>query len=365
MRILMTADTVGGVWTFAQELAVGLLERHCDVYLVSFGQCASAAQRNQCDTLHRKWGERFQFWDSDIPLEWMDANDRAYTEGAALLMRIADAFGPDALLSSQYCFGALPLKMPKLIVAHSDVLSWADSCRGGSLHDSAWLREYCGLVVRGLEAADAVVAPTHWMMEALARNFSLSIERIVIPNGRSIAGEENRPRKLQAITAGRLWDEAKNISTLRDVQSPMPVLIAGESAPNSRPTMNAQFLGALPSEELLDLFRESSVYVCASRYEPFGLAPLEAAQCGCAVVANDIPSLREVWEDGALYFCGAASLQAVLQELCASPEELHTARKRSMARARSFTADRMADAYLQLLNKLIAPTRGGVLCHAA
>ena len=33
MRILMTTDTVGGVWTFTQELAGGLLEQGCAVAL--------------------------------------------------------------------------------------------------------------------------------------------------------------------------------------------------------------------------------------------------------------------------------------------------------------------------------------------
>ena len=40
---------------------------------------------------------------------------------------------------------------------------------------------------------------------------------------------------------------------------------------------------------------------CPARYEPFGLSPLEAALAGCALVLGDIPSLREVWGDAALY----------------------------------------------------------------
>ena len=46
----------------------------------------------------------------------------------------------------------------------------------------------------------------------------------------------------------------------------------------------------------------AAIYIATSKYEPFGLAPLEAALSRCAIVANDIPSLREVWEDAALYF---------------------------------------------------------------
>lgn len=53
----------------------------------------------------------------------------------------------------------------------------------------------------------------------------------------------------------------------------------------------------------------------AEIYEPFGIAPLEAALCGCTVVANDIASLREVWGDDALYFDGPRSLSMLLHQL--------------------------------------------------
>lgn len=365
MRILMTADAVGGVWTFAQELAAGLLEQGCAVCIVSFGGPASTAQQQQCDLMERVWGEQFLFQDSEIPLEWMEENDRAYTEGAPLLMRVAEEFRPDAVLSSQFCFGALAVELPKIIVAHSDVLSWAECCRGGPLENSAWLRCYCGLVARGLKFADGVVAPTGWMLDALARNFELPSERMVIANGRNISVEGRRPRKLQAVTAGRLWDEAKNIAALQGVHFPLPLVIAGEASNDLPPIKNARFAGVLAPDALLDLFRESSVYICASRYEPFGLAPLEAALCGCAIVANDIPSLREVWEDGALYFCNPEQLEALLEDLCNSPEHLRTSRLRSVERARRFTAERMTKAYLQVLAGSPVRSTGGVLCRAA
>jgi glycosyltransferase involved in cell wall biosynthesis len=43
------------------------------------------------------------------------------------------------------------------------------------------------------------------------------------------------------------------------------------------------------------------IFVSAARYEPFGLAVLEAAQAGCALVLADIPTFRELW-DGAAAF---------------------------------------------------------------
>ena len=44
MHVLITADTVGGVWTYTRELACGLLHRGHRVTLVSFGRIPSPAQ---------------------------------------------------------------------------------------------------------------------------------------------------------------------------------------------------------------------------------------------------------------------------------------------------------------------------------
>jgi glycosyltransferase involved in cell wall biosynthesis len=49
------------------------------------------------------------------------------------------------------------------------------------------------------------------------------------------------------------------------------------------------------------LLARASIYVHPARYEPFGLAILDAALAGCALVLGDIPSLRELWHDAAIF----------------------------------------------------------------
>jgi glycosyltransferase involved in cell wall biosynthesis len=162
---------------------------------------------------------------------------------------------------------------------------------------------------------------------------------------------------LQAVTAGRIWDEAKNLRVLEDLDLPMPVLIAGESRLESAMynprNERVRLLGSLDEPHLLDFFRRSWIYACTSIYEPFGLAPLEAALCGCAVVANDIPPLREVWADGALFFSGAESFAQLLSRLCHDREFLIGAQQRSMRRARGFTRKRMASEYQKLFEETL------------
>lgn len=364
MRILITTDTIGGVWTYARELSRGFLENGCAVALVSFGRIPNPAQLDWVAAQAARWGSRFRFAGSDAPLEWMQNNAHARSEAEPLLLRTAREFRADLLLSSQFCFGSLQCRIPRVVVAHSDVLSWAQACRREPLAETLWLTRYRSLVTNGLRHADAVIAPTECMLNALAANFQLPQRARVIANGRSVAPEAvYRSRKLQAVTAGRMWDEGKNLKLLAQVDSPVPLLVAGElehEASLAAPACgNAVMLGALDEAELFALFRESSMYVCTSQYEPFGLAPLEAALCGCAVLANDIPSLREVWGNAALFFRDAEALSALLKMLAGNRRLLDRARARSRHRAQQLTVQRMTQNYLEFLKGILRPSMAG------
>lgn len=359
MRILITTDTVGGVWTFTKQLTSELLARGCSVALMCIGRAPTDAQANTVKSLAARWGHNFRAAWSLAPLEWMDDNDLAYDHSAPILLKLASEFGADLVLSSQYCFGALPFKGPKVVVAHSDVLSWAKACRNGALPPSRWLQQYHSLTAEGLAGADAVVAPTHWMLHALEENFQIAGERHVIYNGRSIShGTVSAARRVQAVAAGRLWDDGKNLALLTSARLSLPLIIAGEAHHEApRPPRNSEnpvFVGRLDEDQILSLFRQSAIYICSSKYEPFGLAPLEAALCGCAVVANDIPSLREVWGDAALFFDSDRTLSALLEKLSSNDRALTSARKQAHWRASQFPAWRMAENYLELFRSMLS-----------
>jgi len=298
MRVLLTTDTIGGVWTFTDELSHQLLQRGHAVALVSFGRKASSWQRESMNRLEKEYAARFSFTSSLAPLEWMEQNHRAYDDGASVLLDTARDFRADLLHCNQYCFGALPIDLPKLITAHSDVLSWATACRPQGLEYSDWLVQYCELVQRGLDSADVVVAPTRWMINALRDGFDFSCEAKTIYNGRTLSTNDGPlKRLLRAVSAGRLWDEAKGLKTLLEIDSPMPIVVAGEETfvdGEQRNLHKIKALGSLSEPEVLKVFCTSSIYIATSIYEPFGLAPLEAAGCGCAIVARELPSLREV-----------------------------------------------------------------------
>jgi len=367
MRVLMTTDTVSGVWTFSQELAAGLLERGDPVLLISFGRLPSTAQREQCELLAHCYQGRFQYLASEIPLEWNETTVSVFENGSALLEREAVRFAPDLIHSNQFCYGAVDLPMPRVITAHGDVLSRDRACQGTHTLHSPWLTQYRSTVQRGLTAADAVVAPTRWMLDELARSFALSHYTAVVAHGRSIAARFESPRELRAVTAGRVGDEAKGMDTLAGVKSLMPIVVAGETRPGAEGSVPAfgpaRLIGRLSEPEMIDLLEHSSLYLSLSWYEPFGLTALEAGLCGCAVVARDIPSALEVWGSSALYFDDAASLTALLERLNGNPQLLRDARESAFRRAQRFTRSRMVEQYLSLYRRVLVPSESAQ--HAA
>lgn len=358
MRILLTTDTIGGVWTFTRELSAGLLRRGHTVALISFGRLPSPEQCEWITSTEGEYGSSFFYEGSATPLEWMRTNSDAYVDALPLLLRIVGEFRPDVLHTSQFCFGRLPISLPKIVTAHSDVFSWASACKPSGLEVSEWLVRYRSLVQDGLDGADAVVAPTRWMLRALGESFKLRAAEHVIFNGRDLGtAATTEARTMQAISTGRVWDEAKNVALLNEVDSPMPILVVGDvehdgtHAPSSSGSVS--YLGVLAEGELLSLLHRSSIYIASSIYEPFGLALVEAALCGCAIVANDLDSFREIWGNAVLYFHHAEDLGQLLKHLHASPEVLESAQRKACLRAGAYTGSRMAEAYVSLYASLL------------
>ena len=294
----------------------------------------------------------------------MDAEQRSLLpESAALLTRIANSFGADLVHSNQLCYGDLGCGLPVLVTVHSDVRSWSLACRGALPDSSPWMERYDRLVEQGLRAARAIVAPTVWMLAQILRHYGPLNRTAVIPNGRSLADPaEPSTRLLQAATVGRLWDEAKDLRLLGSVMSPMPFAGSRRNAwagdRGLAPVPGVRMLGSLSETRVLDLFRRSAVYIVPSTFEPFGLAPLEAALCGCAIVARDIASLHEVWGDAAVYFRDAGELSALLTVLHADAPGLRNLQARARTRAiERYGRDRMTQLYLVQYRAAIAASR--------
>jgi glycosyltransferase involved in cell wall biosynthesis len=68
----------------------------------------------------------------------------------------------------------------------------------------------------------------------------------------------------------------------------------------SRVEHAVRFLGFVPFETLRCFYQSAAAFVFPSRYEGFGLPPLEAMACGAPVVTSNVSSLPEVVGDAAI-----------------------------------------------------------------
>jgi glycogen(starch) synthase len=115
-------------------------------------------------------------------------------------------------------------------------------------------------------------------------------------------------------------------------------------------------LGSLDPAVLAAWLARAAIFVLPARYEPFGLAVLEAALARCALVLGDIPSLREIWDASALYVCpnDADESSAALRRLIQDPILRDDFAERAHQRALAFTPKRMAEGYVKLYRELLS-----------
>jgi len=353
-QVLMTADTVGGVWSHALELAAGLGNAGMRVAIAAMGNPLTAFQRLQIARL-----PTVSLHESTYRLEWMANPWRDVRLAGEWLLRLEAELQPAIVHLNQFAFGALPFTAPTLLVAHSCVLSWWRGVHGVPA-SAAWDR-YRRVVTEGLAGASLVGAPTSAMLASLRANYGFKGTGIVLPNARS--GRDYAPAAKQPmiLSAGRLWDAAKNLAALEAVapRLPWPICVAGSA---SQPTGGVRqirgvcALGELSPEALAEKLSHASIYALPARYEPFGQTALEAALSGCALVLGDVPSLREVWGSAALYV-GPDDHEALHARLMHLIEDAGFRRRmaaKAQARALRFTPQRMVKAYLAAYRRVVA-----------
>lgn len=343
MRVLMTSDNLGGVWTHTLDLVRGLAPLGAEVSLAVMGDPLTDEQRAELERTPLLSWHAF-----DCRLEWMPDPWRDVDRSGEWLRDVAAETAPDLVHVNGYAHAALGWDVPVVLGAHSCVVSWWRAVKGAV--PATELREYSRRVSDGIDAATAVVAPTRWMLESLADGYGWSGRGVVVPNGR---GGTFAPRAKEplVVTIGRVWDEAKNVAALDAVADEIPcdlVVVGADVHPASGAAQKRpHHAGWMKPHEIAELLGRAAIFAEPARYEPFGLAALEAGLAGCALVLGDIPSLREVWGDAALFVApdDHRALRETIGRLATDPEECASWGGRARSRATGYTLDRMAAGY--------------------
>lgn len=339
-RILITADAVGGVWRYAIELAAGLAAHGTGTILAAMGPQASPAQRAEAAAV-----PGLVLLETGLPLDWTAPDPASLDAARAELRALATEQAVRSVhLHAPALVGAEPWPVPVVAVAHSCVATWWGAVRGGPLPcDLAWRAAATG---EGLRRATRAIAPTRAFADMLIAAYG-AMRIDIVHNGRAPVPRAS-PTRRAVLAAGRLWDESKGIAALDRVAPRLdaPVAAAGpvQGPGGTAHFANLTLLGPLGEAGMAQARSEATVFAAPARYEPFGLAVLEAAQAGQALVLSDIPTFRELWK-GAALFASDATLAETLRRALDDPAPLAAAAR---ARAHRYTREAMAERTLAL-----------------
>jgi glycosyltransferase involved in cell wall biosynthesis len=358
-RVLMTADAISGVWTYALELADALAPEGIEVILATMGPLPDDVRLAEARRV-----SNLELVSTPLKLEWMDDPWNDVAQAGRWLLDLERRYRPDLIHLNGFCHGTLPTQAKRLVVGHSCRLSWWQAVKGAPA--PVGFEEYRVRVRRGLFGADLVVAPSMAALRSLQQQYGSFYGGRVIPH--AIRQERFWPGKKQPMIIGgaRPWDPAENTAALIRVRGSLPwrMYLAGPiAAPGGEPVPVDRLvaLGPLSRGELAAWLSVSAIYAAPSRHDPSGLAVLEAALSGCALVLGDIPSTRELWRDAAeLVPPGdAKTLAATLLRLIADPIALLNRQRVARTRALMNLPEEMGRAYAALYRQLVLdPLKG-------
>jgi glycosyltransferase involved in cell wall biosynthesis len=357
LRVLMTADAVGGVWQYALDVAEGMRTYGVETTLAVLGPAPSDDQIRQAEAAG------IDLITTDLPLDWTAEMPQEVAEAGRAIARLSAQIKPDIVhLNSPALAASGQHDCPVVAVCHSCVATWWEAVRGGSLPEEfVWRAD---LLRKGYHAADRLLAPTAAFANTTARTYNLAVAPAVVRNGRRVmpAGE-CVSRDVFAFTAGRLWDDGKNFATIdRSAERlSFPVLAAGPlKGPNGTQVeaRHTTSLGRLSDDDIARYLSAQPIFVSAAKYEPFGLAVLEAAQAGCALVLSDIPTFQELWDGEAVFVApdDDQALAQVIEHLASDEATRRQLGEAAKKRAAAYSVEAMSAGVLEAYRSLL-PSR--------
>jgi glycosyltransferase involved in cell wall biosynthesis len=198
-----------------------------------------------------------------------------------------------------------------------------------TLHDVTWLRVpeatstlarrlTTAMVLPAVRRADRIVVPSEASRDDAVALLGASAARIdVIRNGTAIPvpGDAAAGRAVADVPAGvpvvlcvASNLAHKNLRALVEAvgrlqRDPRPVLVlAGQGTEQLAGTPYVRALGGVPADVVEDLYAAADLFVLPTLYEGFGIPVAEAMARGVAVACSDVPALREVAGNAALFF---------------------------------------------------------------
>ncbi|MFZ5469884.1 MAG: glycosyltransferase family 4 protein [Myxococcota bacterium] len=236
---------------------------------------------------------------------------------------------------------------------------------------------------RSLQVADHVICVSQRTREDLLSRFDVGVDQVSVVHhgvdhvGRVPALDATSEAYLRALTlperyvlyAGSL-DARKNVGIVLDallrLGKERTLVLVGQSWFGAGPTeqriaelradgYDVRPLGYQGEPVFYELMRRAAVFVFPSRYEGFGLPPLEAMSLGVPTIVSNAGALPEVCGDAAVHVDAgdAASWAAAIERLLSSRNEAYALAQKGKERARQFTWQRTAEKTLEVYRNVL------------
>jgi glycosyltransferase involved in cell wall biosynthesis len=364
LRVLVTADAQPGALPYGIELGRGLSRLGIETVLALTGAELSDARRDEASAI-----AGLELVDTGLLLN-CDSDKATLRAAGEEIAALAAERGADVVHLNLPALAAGPRwSVPVVAVLHSCAATSWEAVHGGE--PPAEIARRSQLVRAGLEAADVVVAPTAAFAAAIRRPYGLDEMPRVVHYGRAPL-----PAPLYAphdfvFTAGRLWDEGKNLEMLDAAAGglPVPVRAAGPiEGPNGTSVIfdNIHCVGNLGEADLARWLSARPVFVSTALHEPFGLSVLEAASAGCPLILSDIPAFRELWDEVAVFVPprDEEGFTRAIAGLVGDDFERAVIGRAARERAALYTPDAMAAQMAAIYRSLLPAVRRPVLAAA-
>jgi glycosyltransferase involved in cell wall biosynthesis len=235
------------------------------------------------------------------------------------------------------------------------------------------------LISKGIRNATALITSTEAERTNILRNYPSAKDRIAVihlgarsaqpATANKEARPDDKPTERYILWVGSLISRknpqgAIDAAVLVNQQMRLPLIVVGSGQrgmqkPEIRIPGNhgvVRFVNRVnSSDDVVALYQNAVCLLFPTFYEGFGLPALEAMAHGCPVVASDIPVMREVCGDAALY-CNPhepGDIADKVKMLAESSEMREQLRRRGLGRAAQFSWERCARETFEVLHRVI------------
>jgi glycosyltransferase involved in cell wall biosynthesis len=252
--------------------------------------------------------------------------------------------------------GTLPLalRIPSVATLH-DFSSLTMPLR----HRMKTMLSFNLFIGRSLQMATRIAAVSRAVAEEAVRWFGVSRGRIeIVPNGVDDFFTPDGDEEDYVLFVGTI-EPRKGLDDLLAVWDSLPaprprLVLCGDAGwGNVALPQGAEVTGYVDRPRLRELYRHARAFVYPSRYEGFGIPPLEAMACGAPVIATRTGAICEYAEGAALLIDPGDrdALRDALVRLLRDSDLRRYLRGRGAERARMYTWDRSAALMTQLLEE--------------